>query len=98
MKNAKGYRANVRVFCNSAAFKLGYSDSMAGKPMREEWELTEKFKGRSLWRYERGRMFAAWCRARAERENRNIPAKLNGRNIVEIVKYFREALADGSIV
>jgi len=98
MKNATGYRANVRVFCNSAAFKLGYADGMGGKPMREEWQLTEKFKGRSLWRYERGRMFAAWCRAKAERENRKIPAKLNGHDTAAIARYFLEAMKDGSII
>ena len=53
MKNAKGVHANMNTFCRSAAFKLGYADYIAGRAMREQWDLDKvpDKQGRAAWRY-----------------------------------------------
>ena len=100
MKNAKGVRANMNTFCRSAAFKLGYADYIAGRAMREQWDLDKIVdkQGRAACRYERGRLFGAWCQARAKAQNKSIPAKINGQDLQNIVRYFEAALNDNSII
>jgi len=100
MRNAKGTRANMNTFCRSAAFKLGYSDYIAGRAMREQWDLDkqEYKQERASWRYERGRLFGAWCQARAKAQNKALPAKINGMDLKSIVRYFQAALEDNSII
>ena len=100
MRNAKGARANMNTFCRSAAFKLGYADYIAGRALREQWDLDKIVhkQGLAAWRYERGRMFGAWCKARAKAQNKTLPAKINGMDLKTIVRYFDAALKDNSII
>jgi hypothetical protein len=63
-KNAATKKVTARSILSGADFRDGMADYFAGRPIRDQWESTDrKHVGARQWSYERGRQFACYLRS-----------------------------------
>lgn len=64
MSNSARKRATFQSIIGCSEFRAGWDDFRAGRQMRDDWRGRDRaFVAAQQWSYERGRMFAAWCKA-----------------------------------
>lgn len=91
MKNATGRPVKINAFMSSKAFVAGFMDFAHGKGWNEQAEPGEQ------WKYERGRMFAAFL------EYCGMPAhkyrlRAGRYTTLKAVNDFKLAMRDGAII
>lgn len=95
MKNAGTNRVTIQSVMGTSEFRDGVDDFRAGRPMRDDWSGRKRSHiAKQQWDYERGRLWAAWCKS----QGADMPLKIGRKVTASAIQAYKDGAKAGVFI